>query len=168
MRITAMMRSRARRVAYWIATLLVAQENVAGSIWLVLQLEYITANLKQLGYPHYFQNILGVWQFLCAVAVLVPGLGRVKEWAYAGAFFNYSSAVYSHVAVGNGAGKWLPPLIYAVLTIASWALRPPERRLVSASDPTSSTARAWVVSVVVLGVLAIISLLTLPRGPEGW
>jgi DoxX-like family len=88
---------RARIVIYWIVTLLVAQENVAGSIWAYLRLEFITANLKHLGYPSYFLNIIGFWQLLCAVAILVPRFGRVKEWAYAGAFFNYSSAVYSHV-----------------------------------------------------------------------
>jgi hypothetical protein len=148
--------------------LLVVQENVAGSIWLALQLEFITSNLKQLGYPQYFQNILGFWQFLCAVAILVPGFGRIKEWAYAGAFFNYSSAVYSHVAIGHGPGKWMPPLVYAVLAVASWALRPPERRLVPAHDPKTSSARAWIVSAVVLGLLAVVSLLTLPKGPEGW
>jgi len=57
-----------RFVGYWIATLLVAQENVAGSLWLWLKLEYVRANLVHLGYPPYFERIIG---FLAA-----PRCGR--------------------------------------------------------------------------------------------
>src|SRR5262245_27196527 len=89
-----------RLALYWIATLLVAQENVAGSLWGWLKLEYLTANLRHLGYPLYVGNVIGFWQLAAAVALLVPGFGRLKEWAYAGAFFNYSGAVYSHLSVG--------------------------------------------------------------------
>jgi hypothetical protein len=159
---------RARIVIYWIATLLVAQENVAGSIWAYLRLEFITANLKHLGYPPYFLNIIGFWQLPCAIAIIVPRFGLVKEWAYAGAFFNYSSAVYSHVVVGDDPNKWMAPLVFAVLTTMSLVLRPPERRLVPIIHPQPTRARDWVIPVVVLFLLAAISLLTLPKGPDGW
>jgi DoxX-like family len=69
--------------------------------------------LAHLGYPPYFSYVLGPWQFACAGALLAPRLLRVKEWAYAGAFFNYSSAIASHLSVGDapqetiGAVLWL-------------------------------------------------------------
>src|SRR5262249_55597493 len=153
------MRDRIRVAAYWIVTLAVAQENLAGAIWAYLHLEFITANLKHLGYPPYFLNIIGFWQLLCALAILIPRFGRVKEWAYAGAFFNYTSAVFSHMMVGDGPRKWAPPLVYSVLAVVSWALRPLDRRVAETGDSGTPARRGWIASVVALVLIGIISLL---------
>jgi len=40
----------------------------------------------------YFLTIIGVWKVLGAIAILVPGFARLKEWAYAGIFFNVTGA----------------------------------------------------------------------------
>lgn len=159
---------RAHVIAYWVTTLIVVQENLAGAIWGALQLEYLTANLKHLGYPDYFQYIVGLWQLLAALALIAPRTGRLKEWAYAGVFFNYSSAVASHVIVGDGPAKWIAPLIYAALSVASWALRPADRRVISATEPRHLAARAWLIPAGVLVLLGVISMLSLPKGPNGW
>src|SRR5262249_12017868 len=89
--------SRIRTIAYWFFTFLVGYEMVAGALWALLRLPYPLANLTHLGYPHHLLTILGVWDALGAVVVLSPRFGRLKEWAYAGAFFNYSGAVASHL-----------------------------------------------------------------------
>ena len=85
-----------------------------------------------LGYPMYFFAILGVWKVLGAIAILVPRFPRLKEWAYAGIFFDLTGAAASCAAVG-GYGAYgfhvIAPLILAVLTMVSWALRPPSRTL---------------------------------------
>jgi hypothetical protein len=156
---------RIRIAAYWITTLLVAQEMVAGSIWGALRLEYVTANLTHLGYPLYLLDILGIGDFLCAVALLVPGFGRLKEWAYAGAFFNYSGAVASHVMVADGPRKWVVPLACALIALASWALRPPDRRTTPGRHAEDNPTRAWVVPILVIGAMLVIAFLTLPKGP---
>ena len=85
--------------------------------------------LAQLGYPVYLLTILGVWRLLGAIALLVPRFPRLKEWAYAGAFFVYVGAAASWAARGGGMGYLIGPLAFAVLTLASWALRPPGRIL---------------------------------------
>jgi hypothetical protein len=85
--------------------------------------------MEHLGYPSYFLLIIGVWKMSCAVALVVPRFPRLKEWAYAGAIFNYTGAVASHLAVDDSASKWVGPLVFAAITLASWALRPPNRRL---------------------------------------
>jgi uncharacterized membrane protein YphA (DoxX/SURF4 family) len=84
-----------------------------------------------LGYPAYFVSFLGVWKILGALAVLVPGLPRLKEWAYAGIFFDVSAAVVSVIAVGDGFALALLPFAFVLLTLASWALRPASRALPS-------------------------------------
>ena len=78
--------------------------------------------------PVYFLVILGVWKVLAAVAVLAPGLPRLKEWAYAGLVFNFTGAAASHLAVGDRADTLVAPMLFTGLTFASWALRPPARR----------------------------------------
>jgi hypothetical protein len=52
-----------------------------------------------------------------------------KEWAYAGAVFNYTGAAASHLAAGKAdAGTLVFLLALTGLTAASWALRPSARR----------------------------------------
>jgi len=86
--------------------------------------------VPELGYPMYFFAIIGVWKVLGAVAILVPRFPRLKEWAYAGIFFDLTGAAASNAAVG-GYGAYgfhvIAPLIIAGFTVASWALRPPSR-----------------------------------------
>jgi len=120
--------TRGRTIAYWVTTVLVAAESMLGGVWDILQIPYVRADIDKLGYPAYFLVIIGVWKLLGAVAVLVPRFPRLKEWAYAGMFFNYTGAVASHLAVGDGAESVAYPIIMTGLVVASWALRPSARR----------------------------------------
>jgi hypothetical protein len=86
-----------------------------------------------LGYPAYFMTILGLWYVLAGVALLVPRFPRLKEWAYAGLLFNYTGALASHLAVGDGAETLVGPTLFIGLMMASWALRPSGRRDVAAA-----------------------------------
>jgi DoxX-like family len=151
-----------RMTLFWMATVLVGFELVASFIWVVVGTQYVAANLRHLGYPPYLERIIGVFDLPGAVTLLAPGFTRLKEWAYAGAFFKYSGAIASHVFAGDGPDKWAAPLVFATLTLASWALRPPERRMISASQATPASTRAWVVPIVVIASLVIPSLLTVP------
>ena len=63
------------------------------------------------------------------LAILRPGLPRLKEWAYAGTFFNMMGAIVSHVARNDGAWIIVVTVTIAAITLASWALRPQSRRL---------------------------------------
>jgi uncharacterized membrane protein YphA (DoxX/SURF4 family) len=124
--------SRARIVAYWASTVLVAGELGLGGVWDILRIPYVRSIIDHLGYPAYFLTILGVWKVLGAGALVAPRLPRLKEWAYAGAVFTYTGAVASHLAVGDGPDAWGFPLLAAGVTGASWALRPPARRDIAA------------------------------------
>jgi DoxX-like family len=159
-----MMTLGGRRLAYWIFTVIVAGEMIAGAMWDLLRIEYVRVVLTHLGYPLYLLLILGVWKLPCGVVLLLPRFLRLKEWAYAGAFFNYSGAVASHVFVGDRATIWVWPLIFAIATVASWALRPPERRLAAARPAPDTRTIDWIVPIVVAVLLLVVSLLTLPTG----
>lgn len=154
-----------RIVTYWVSTVIVAYEMAAGGIWDLLRIEYVRVVLAHLGYPMYLLTVIGVWKIPCAFVLLVPRFLRLKEWAYAGAFFNYTGAAASHLFAGDGANKWAVPLVFAGFTLVSWALRPPARRLVETSPSTDISARAWLVPILVFVVLLVLSLVTLPKGP---
>ncbi|WP_253851517.1 DoxX family protein [Mycobacterium sp. 1423905.2] len=85
--------------------------------------------MQHLGYPSYFDVLLGVWYALGGLALLAPGFPRLKYWAYAGAIIVYTGAVVSHLAVGDPIRTSAGPVFFLILTFSSWALRPPSRRL---------------------------------------
>jgi uncharacterized membrane protein YphA (DoxX/SURF4 family) len=123
---------KAKPIVYWTTTILVAFFMSGG----LAQIWQYRANphgvVPELGYPMYFFAILGVWKVLGVIAILAPGFPRLKEWAYAGIFFDLTGAAASCAWVG-GYGAYgfhvLAPLLIAGLTVTSWVLRPPSRTL---------------------------------------
>jgi hypothetical protein len=57
--------------------------------------------VNTLGFPAYFLEFIGIAKTLGAVAILVPGFPRIKEWAYAGLCFDLVGATYSVLAVSG-------------------------------------------------------------------
>ena len=130
-------------IAYWITTALATLPFLAGGIMDLSGSAEVTAGMAALGYPAYFATILGAWKVLSVPAVLLPGLPRVKEWAYAGMFFDLTGAAFSHAAVSDPASKVITPLVIAGLLVASWWLRPASRVLgtLPASPHAAPSAR---------------------------
>ncbi len=117
--------------AFWIATVLVCIAFVGSGLANLVHASHVAADMARLGYPAYFSTILGAWKVLGAVAIAAPRLPRLKEWAYAGMIFDLSGAAISRGVSGDGAAGVLPPMIVAALVVASWAIRPDDRALVS-------------------------------------
>ncbi len=74
------------------------------------------------------------------------------------------SAAASHFFVGDGPSKWVAPLVFAGVTLASWALRSPERRLAEANPSIDRGAVTWLVPIGILVVMLILSFVALPKG----
>jgi hypothetical protein len=121
--------SRLCLIAYWLTTLLIASEMALGGVWDLARIQLVRSIMLHLGYPLWMLFILGFWKIPGAIVIVIPRFTRLKEWAYAGIFFNYSGAVASHILAGETARVWAGPAIFALLGIASWALRPPSRVL---------------------------------------
>lgn len=121
---------KSSRIIYWIATGWLALGMFStGLVQLLRQLKEVE-KITRLGYPLYFISLLAVWKLLGVVAVLLPGLPRLKEWAYAGFFFAMIGAAISHIVVGNPLTEILPSLLLLLLTLLSWYFRPPSRTLI--------------------------------------
>lgn len=121
--------SRRRLTWYWVTTAIVVAELGVGGIWDIARIHYVSNIVLNLGYPSYFLVLLGSWKVLGAAALLVPGRALLKEWAYAGSFFVYTGAIVSHLTKGYDRGEVAILAFFAVLTVASWALRPATRRI---------------------------------------
>jgi DoxX-like family len=114
---------------YWIPTMWVVLTNLWAGTTDILHAPPLYGDLLRLGYPPHFSTLLGVWKVLGAVALLVPGYPLVKEWAYAGFFIDFSSAIVAYVSVGDGVVSYIGPVLSMSALIASWHLRPQSRRL---------------------------------------
>jgi hypothetical protein len=88
-------------VQYWIVTALFGLFMMASAIPnIIVNAESVTF-LNGLGYPTYIIPFLGVAKALGVIALLIPGYPRIKEWAYAGLFFDLAGATYSVGSVGG-------------------------------------------------------------------
>ena len=123
-----------QNVGYWATTGLVAAAFLFGGVMDLMAPPDMLAGLAHLGYPAYLAPLLGVWKVLGAVAVVVPGFPRIKEWAYAGMFFDLTGAAVSHAVSGDPAANVLTPLFILALVVASYLLRPESRRLSSPAE----------------------------------
>jgi len=123
------MPSRLRPALYWIATALIALEMGVGGTWDLLRTPYVRSLMDALGYPEYLLTILGIWKLLGALAILAPRFPRLKEWAYAGVFFDLTGAAASHAICHDFGRQVATTLTLAAIALVSWALRPANRRL---------------------------------------
>lgn len=119
----------ARKIAYWVTTVLLAVGYLIGGFADLVQLEGFVEQTAKLGYPLLFFRILGFWKLVGAVVILLPGLPRAKEWAYAGFVINLTAASVTHVSIGDPPEESIPSAVLLVFAVASWALRPESRRL---------------------------------------
>lgn len=126
-----------RTGGYWVSTALVALGFALGGAMDLLAGPAVVAGLQHLGYPAYLAGLLGVWKLLGALAVLAPRTPLLKEWAYAGMFFDLTGAAYSHAQSGDPAANVLTPLVLLALLGASWVLRPSTRTLPRATRADS-------------------------------
>jgi hypothetical protein len=141
---------KAKQTAYWIATILIGLETLAGGATdlargrtMLMAGPFVVDIIGNLGYPAYILTILGVWKVLGSIVLFAPGLPRLKEWAYAGLIFELTGAAASFAAHGDPAQELIAPLVLASLALASWALRPPSRRLGVILSIGTSAARAY-------------------------
>jgi hypothetical protein len=128
-RIEALPMSRKWMIAYWVFTLYIASTQLWGGVTDILHAPPLFAILLHLGYPPHFSTLLGTWKVLGAVALLAPRYPLLKEWVYAGMFFDFSAAMVAHAAAGDGVASQIGPLLSIAMLFGSWYLRPQPRRL---------------------------------------
>jgi hypothetical protein len=97
------MNPKTLNLLYWIFTILFGGLMTFSAIPNILATEDSIKFMHDLlGYPVYIIPFIGVAKLLGVIAILIPGLNKIKEWAYAGLFFDLAGAIYSGIAIAKG------------------------------------------------------------------
>ena len=107
------MQPKTINILYWVFTILFAALMIFSAYGSILVNEDAKSLIHdQLGYPMYFIPFTGYAKLIGAIVILIPGLKTIKEWAYAGLFFDLVGAVYSGIAL---AGKMDPMMTFMLI-----------------------------------------------------
>ena len=108
------MATKTNNIVYWSSTIVFSALMIFSSAGgLQPTRQAIQLLHDSLGYPVYFIQFISIAKLLGVIVILVPGRGRIKDWAYAGLFFDLAGALYSGIAVS---GKFDP----LMLTMLIW------------------------------------------------
>lgn len=80
--------------------------------------EEVTATFLSLGFPGYIVYPLAIAKILGLVAIWTNKSYSLKEWAYAGFFFDFTLALSAHLVAGDG--QFLPAIVALILLGASY------------------------------------------------
>ena len=115
-------------IGYWIATALFCLQ-MGFTAYAQLSLPQVADAFRHLGFPAYFR-VENSWAKLLGIVVLLGPLPpRIKEWAYAGFFFDLTGAAATRAFAGDGAADIVAPLVFLALVMASRALAPARRKI---------------------------------------
>lgn len=120
-----------RKVAYWAST------GVIAALMCFAAFSYLSGDPKAVqgfalaGYPQQLRIILGIAKPLGAIALIVPGFVKLKEWAYAGFTFAWICAVVAHYSMGQKV-EAIFPVVLLVLLFVSYTTRPANRTWMAA------------------------------------
>lgn len=117
------------KIIYWVVTGILAATLGIGSVYDAISAQEAVDHVTRIGYPAYIVPFLGVAKLLGIVAILVPGFPRLKEWAYAGLFYDLFGAFYSHIAFGDGPDMWAGFFIGFALIAVSYIYHHKLRKL---------------------------------------
>ena len=80
--------------------------------------EEVSQVFSSLGYPTYVVYPLAIAKILGVIAILSKKSSTLKEWAYAGFFFDFVLAAAAHLSVGDG--EFAPAVVASVVLLVSY------------------------------------------------
>ncbi|GAB2562820.1 DoxX family protein [Spirosoma areae] len=130
------------KITYWVFTALFAFVMLGSAIPDILVLPVAVEGFKQIGYPAYLLPFLGWAKLFGVVALLIPGFPRIKEWAYAGLFFDLLGATYSVMNSGKSVTDWTPMLVIIGVGVGSYVFYHKKLKTTAVTRSVSSANRA--------------------------
>lgn len=107
---------KAVRITHYVSTGLLSAMMVLSAAMFIFSYGETAANFKALGYPTYVIYPLAAAKILGAAAIWNNFSRTLREWAYAGFFFNFVLALTAHLnaADGNWPGAAFALVLWAV------------------------------------------------------
>jgi hypothetical protein len=115
-----------RNIAYWASTGVIAALMCFAAFTYLSGGPQVVEGFARVGYPQQLRIILGIVKPLGAIALLIPGYLRLKEWAYAGFTYAWVCAFFAHYLSGQKSEAMFPVALL-VLLVVSYMTRPANR-----------------------------------------
>jgi uncharacterized membrane protein YphA (DoxX/SURF4 family) len=112
---------------YWGSTGILALLSTFAAFTYLTGAPDAVTGFAHVGYPQQLRVILGLAKLLGAIALVVPGFPKLKEWAYAGFTFAWIAAFCAHYLAKDGAEAMVPLVLLVGLGV-SYVTRPENRR----------------------------------------
>lgn len=116
------MNAKTTKIIYWTGVVLTSLWFGTSGIFELTKNPLVWEITQQLGYPAHFIYLLGVLKLSGIITLLIPNkLLRLKEWVFAGVFFDIIFAFFSKLAV-LGFGATLDAIIAFVMVSVTYAM----------------------------------------------
>lgn len=93
---------KTKKIIYWAATGLLSAMLLMSAGMYIFNNEMIQQMFISFGYPTYLIYPLAVLKISAVVVLLTQKNSKIKEWAYAGLFFDFVLAFFAHIMIGDG------------------------------------------------------------------
>lgn len=90
------------KIIYWVATGLLSLMLIMSAGMYVFNHEMVHEEFVKFGFPVYIIYPLAFLKVSAVAVILVSKMKKLKEWAYAGLFFDFVLAFFAHYMVGDG------------------------------------------------------------------
>jgi hypothetical protein len=112
------MKTKTTKIIYWAGAIFMSLWFGASGFFELTKNPVVWDITRQLGYPPHFIYILGVFKISGVLVLLLPNrLMRLKEWVFAGMFFDIIFAFFSKTAVLGFPATIDAIVAFSVLTI---------------------------------------------------
>ncbi|MCC3217963.1 DoxX family protein [Chryseobacterium sp. X308] len=112
------MKTKTTKIIYWSGTIFMSLWFGASGFFELTKNPVVWDITRQLGYPPHFIYILGIFKICGVLVLLLPNkLLRLKEWVFAGMFFDILFAFFSKIAVLGFPSTVDAIVAFSVLTV---------------------------------------------------
>jgi hypothetical protein len=112
-----------QKITYLVSTGLMSALMLMSAGMYIFNNEAIQGAFTSLGYPTYLIYPLAIAKILGILAIWVNKSKALKEWAYAGFFFDFVLALTAHLAIDDGEfGAAAVALILLVISYSTWKM----------------------------------------------
>ena len=112
------MNTKGIKIVYWVSTGLLSALMLMSAGMYFFNYEMVSETFIRLGYPAYIIYPLAIAKILGLVAIWTRKFTSLKEWAYAGFFFDFLLAFSAHIAKNDN--EYVPSALALVLLMVSY------------------------------------------------
>jgi DoxX-like family len=105
------------KIIYWLATAIFCGIMLFSATMYFTKYEMVKGFFQSMGYPTYIIYPLATAKLLGIIAILTKKIPLLKEWAYAGFFFDTVFALSAHVVAKDGG--YMMALVAMIMIVIS-------------------------------------------------